>query len=70
MAKRKSELNRYIGLLEKDYLTLLEDHITLQALKIAGIEEMPIYKAIDSIIKDGKKAVLSKKLWKLLFNAF
>jgi hypothetical protein len=54
MAKRKSELNQYIGLLEKDYLTLLEDHITLQALKIAGIEKMAIYKAIDSIIKDGR----------------
>jgi hypothetical protein len=54
MAKRKSELNRYIGLLEKDYLTLLEDHITLRALKIAGIEEMPIYQSIDSIIRDGR----------------
>ncbi|MDR0683500.1 MAG: hypothetical protein LBG15_16930 [Dysgonamonadaceae bacterium] len=54
MAKRKSELNRYISLLEKDYLTLLEDHITLRALKIAGIEKMAIYKGIDSIIKDGR----------------
>jgi hypothetical protein len=54
MAKRKSELNQYIGLLEKDYLTLLEDHITLRALKIAGIEKMAIYKSIDSIIKDGR----------------
>jgi predicted nucleotidyltransferase len=54
VAKRKSELNRYISLLEKDYLTLLEDHITLRALKIAGIEKMAIYKGIDSIIKDGR----------------
>jgi hypothetical protein len=54
MARRKSELNQYIGLLEKDYLILLEDHITLRALKIAGIEEMPIYQSIDSIIKDGR----------------
>ncbi|MDR2773976.1 MAG: hypothetical protein LBC19_04410 [Tannerella sp.] len=54
MAIRKSDKNRYIEILEKDYLTLLENHITLQALKIAGIEEMPIYKAIDSIIKDGR----------------
>jgi predicted nucleotidyltransferase len=54
MAKRKSELNQYIGLLEKDYLTLLEDHITLRALKIAGIEKMEIYKAVDSIIRDGR----------------
>ncbi|GAB6012922.1 hypothetical protein [Viscerimonas tarda] len=54
MAIRKSDKDKYIGLLEKDYLTLLEDHITLQALKIAGIEEMPIYRAIDSILKDGR----------------
>ncbi|MDR1717444.1 MAG: hypothetical protein LBS20_16545 [Prevotella sp.] len=54
MAKRKSELNQYISLLEKDYLTLLEDHLTLRALKIAGIEKMPIFQGIDSIIKDGR----------------
>jgi predicted nucleotidyltransferase len=54
MAIRKSELNQYIGIPEKDYLTLLEDHITLRALKIAGIENMPIYKSVDSIIKDGR----------------
>jgi hypothetical protein len=54
MAIRKSDNNRYIEIIEKDYLTLLEDHITLQALKIAGIEEMPIYQAIDSILKDGR----------------
>lgn len=54
MAKKKSELNQYISLLEKDYLTLLEDHLTLRALKIAGIENMPIFRGIDSIIKDGR----------------
>ena len=54
MAKKKSELNQYIGLLERDYVTLLEDHLTLRALKIAGIEKMPIYQGIESIIKDGR----------------
>jgi hypothetical protein len=54
MAIRKSDKNQYVSLLEKDYLTLLEDHITLRALKIAGIESMPIYQGIDSIIKDGR----------------
>jgi hypothetical protein len=54
MAIRKSDKNQYLGLLEKDYLTLLEDHITLRALKIAGIEQMAIYQGIDSIIKDGR----------------
>jgi hypothetical protein len=54
MAIRKSDKDKYIGLLEEDYLKLLEDHITLQALRIAGIEDMSIYQAIDSILKDGR----------------
>lgn len=39
MAKRKTELNQYVSLPEKDYLTLLEDHLTLRALKLARIEK-------------------------------
>ncbi|NDW08745.1 hypothetical protein [Dysgonomonas sp. 520] len=62
MAKRKTELNQYISLLEKDYLTLLEDHLTLRALKLAGIEKMPIYKGIDSIIKDGRIEIHMKPI--------
>lgn len=37
---------------EKDYLMLLENTIMLEALKIAGIESMPIYKAMRKIIDD------------------
>ena len=54
MAIRKSDKDKYICILEKDYLTLLEEHIVLQALKIAGIEQMAIYQGIDSIIQDGR----------------
>lgn len=54
MAKKKSELNQYISLPEKDYLTLVEDHITLKALKIAGVEKLPMFKSVESIIKDGR----------------
>ena len=54
MAIRKSDKDKYICILEKDYLTLLEDHITMRALKIAGIENMAIYQGIDSIIRDGR----------------
>jgi len=54
MAIRKSDKDRYICILEKDYLTLLEDHIAMRALKIAGIENMDIYQGIDSILKDGR----------------
>jgi hypothetical protein len=62
MAKKKSELNQYISLPEKDYLTLLEDHLTLKALKIAGIEKMPIYQGVDSIIKDGRVEIHLKPI--------
>lgn len=54
MAKLKSELTQYVSLTEKDYLTLLEDHMTLKALKIAGIENLPMYKSVVSIINDGR----------------
>ncbi|MBF0576267.1 hypothetical protein [Dysgonomonas sp. GY617] len=54
MAKLKSELNQFVSLTEKDYLTLLEDHMTLKALKIAGIENLPMYKSLVSIINDGR----------------
>jgi hypothetical protein len=52
MAIRKSDKGKYVCVLEKDYLALLEDHITMRALKIAGIEKMAIYQGIDSIIRD------------------
>ena len=54
MARLKSEMEKYVSLSEKDYLTLIEDHMLLNALKIAGVEEMPIYKAANSILKDGR----------------
>jgi len=53
MAKKKSELEEVVTIKESDYMTLLEDHIALQALKIAGIEDLPLYKGIESIIKNG-----------------
>jgi len=54
MAKKRTELNQYVSILEKDYLELLEAHIILRALKIAGIENMPIYQSAVSIIEDGR----------------
>ncbi|SBV95443.1 conserved hypothetical protein [uncultured Dysgonomonas sp.] len=35
-------------------MTLIEDHITLKALKIAGIEAMTIYQGIKSIMEDDR----------------
>lgn len=50
MARLKSKLQCFVELKEEDYLKLLENTIKLEALKIAGIEKMPIYKAMEHIL--------------------
>ncbi len=52
MAKKLSESTRYVTLHERDYHTLIRDHIVLRALKLAGIEKEPVFEAVDSIIRD------------------
>jgi hypothetical protein len=47
-------MEKFVSISEKDYLTLIEDHMLLNALKIAGVEDMPIYKAANSILNDGR----------------
>lgn len=54
MAILKSELSKQVSMPEKEYLSLIEEHIMLTALKAAGIEDMPIYKAAKSILKDNR----------------
>lgn len=44
--------DKQITITEKEYLTLIEDHLTIRALKIAGIEKMPIYESIRSIMEN------------------
>lgn len=51
MAKLKSQSVRLVELKEEDYLQLVENSIKLEALKIAGIEKMPIYKAMEHILQ-------------------
>ncbi len=51
MARLKSQSVRLVELKEEDYLQLIENSIKLEALKIAGIEKMPIYKAMEHILK-------------------
>ena len=50
MAKLKSQSQKYVELKEEDYLLLIENTIKMEALKIAGIEKMPIYKAMEHIL--------------------
>lgn len=51
MAKLKSQAKKYIELKEEDYLRLIENSIKMEALKIAGIENLPIYKAMEHILE-------------------
>jgi hypothetical protein len=50
MARKKTDSDKYVSIHPRDYMTLIEDHITLKALRIVGIESMPIYKSISSIL--------------------
>ena len=50
MAKLKSQSQKYVELKEEDYLLLIENTIKMEAL-IAGIEKMPIYKAMEHILE-------------------
>ena len=46
MAKIKSESTKYITIKETEYLRLIENTMIVEALKIAGVEELPIYEHI------------------------
>lgn len=52
MAKLKSEVDKWISMPDRDYLELVEDHILMTALRAAGLEELPIYKSAQSILKN------------------
>lgn len=60
MAKLKSQSDKYVELKEEDYLRILEDHIRMEALKIVGIEKMPIYKAMEHILQNEHIDILIK----------
>jgi len=64
MARKKTDSDKYISIHPRDYMTLIEDHITLKALKIAGIESMPIYKSINSILKNNRVEIHIKPIEK------
>ena len=47
----KSRSEKFVELKEEYYLMLLENLIKMEALKIAGIEKMAIYKAMEHILQ-------------------
>lgn len=52
MAKLKKDLDKYVELREEDYIVLLEHQMMIEALIIAGVKKLPIYKAMRRIIDD------------------
>ena len=52
MAKIKSESYKYITIKETEYLQLVENTMIVEALKIAGVEQLPIYQAVRRILDD------------------
>ncbi|WP_417190426.1 hypothetical protein [Bacteroides sp.] len=52
MARLKTQEDRRIAVAEDEYLRLMENTMVLEALKIAGIRDMPIWKAMMRILDD------------------
>ena len=62
MAKLKTHSTRGVEIREQDYLLLLENSIKMEALKIAGIEKMAIYKAMEHILNNQHIDILIKPI--------
>jgi len=62
MAKLKTEVDKWVSMPDKDYLALIEDHILLTALKAAGVEQLPIYKAAQSVMKNSRVEIHLKSI--------
>lgn len=58
MAKLKSQSQKYIELKEEDYLRLIENTLLIEALKLAGIEKMTIWKAMQHILQNQQIDIL------------
>lgn len=52
MARLKTQEDRRIPVPEDEYLRMIENTMILEALKIAGIEDMPVWKAMKRILDD------------------
>lgn len=57
MARLKTQEDKRIPVPEDEYLRLVENTMIVDALKIAGIENMPIWKAMMRILEDKRVEV-------------
>ncbi len=64
MARIKSQSTKYVTIKESEYLELIENTMVIEALKIAGVEKLPIYNAVQRIMQDGRVQIHIKPLCK------
>lgn len=62
MTKLKSNHIKYVTITEQEYLELIENTMKIEALKIAGVEELPLYKAMLRILEDKRVEIHIKPL--------
>lgn len=64
MARLKTREDKRIPVPEDEYLRLMENSLIVEALRIAGIEEMPIWKAMKHILDDKRVEVHTRPVRK------
>lgn len=64
MARLKTQEDRRIPVPEDEYLRLTENTMIVEALKIAGIEDMPIWKAMKRILDDKRVEIHVRPVYK------
>ena len=52
MARLKKDLHKYVEIREEDYLQLVENTMIVEAMKLAGVEKLPLWKAVRRILDD------------------
>lgn len=62
MAKVKSEHKKYVTIEEREYLQMIENTMIVEAMKIAGVDKLPIYKAVQRILEDKRVQIHIKPL--------
>lgn len=64
MARLKTQEDRRIPVPEDEYLRLTENTMIVEALKLAGIEDMPIWKAMRRILDDKRVEIHVRPVYK------
>ncbi|MFI3294312.1 MAG: hypothetical protein SNI70_12465 [Rikenellaceae bacterium] len=62
MARLKSESDKYVTIKESEYIEFIENKMLVEALKIAGVESLPMYNAAQRILKDDRVQIHAKPL--------